>query len=648
MAPRPLPRAHTETKALASHGEGSSQFALLRERRFAPFFLTQFLGAFNDNLFKFAFTVLVTFHAGTASGFDPALVVNLIAGLFILPFLLFSATSGQLADKYDKRSIAIFVKTLEVGIMILAGYGFIARNVPVLLACTFLMGLHSTLFGPVKYAFLPQALTERELTGGNAMVEMGTFVAILAGNLVGGVLVGMPENGPKIAAAGCIVVALLGRLSVHFMQKAAPLVPDLEVKWNPFTETIRNLKFAAQNIVVFRGLMGVSWLWFFGASFLTQFPTFAKDVLGGSEGVASLLLVVFSIGIGIGSLLCESLSRRHVELGLVPIGAFGMTAFAVDLYFASRGFVHGPAALSAAQFLQTPGAFRVLLDLGLLSAFAGLFSVPLYALVQSRSEPTHRARIFAASNILGALFMIASAALSVALLKGGASVPMIFLVVGIMNAVVALYIFLLVPEFLLRFISWVVANLMYRFRIRGDHNIPEHGAALLTCNHVSFVDALLLMAASPRPIRFIMDHKIFATPILGAIFRLAKTIPVASQKEDPEIYANAFAEADRTLAEGDLLCIFPEGVITRDGELQPFKAGIMKILATRPVPVIPMALQNLWGSFFSRIDGKAMTKPFRRGVLSSVGLSVGEPMPPETVTPEGLQARTAELRGRLK
>ena len=272
------------------HGSGSSQFALLAERRFAPFFWTQFLGAFNDNLFKFAFTVMVTFHAAKDSALNPALVVNLIAGLFILPFLLFSATCGQIADKYDKRKIAIFVKTLEVGIMVLAGYGFIARSVPVLLACTFLMGLHSTIFGPVKYAFLPQALTERELTGGNAMVEMGTFVAILVGNLVGGVLVGMPENGPKIAALGCVVVALLGRATVHFMQSAPPLVPNLEIKWNPFSETVRNLKLAAENIVVFRGLMGVSWLWFFGASFLTQLPALRiKFRLRGGPFVALLV-----------------------------------------------------------------------------------------------------------------------------------------------------------------------------------------------------------------------------------------------------------------------------------------------------------------------------------------------------------------------
>jgi len=640
--------AHGVSRAVPSQGQGSSQFALLGERRFAPFFWTQFLGAFNDNLFKFAFTVMVTFHAAANSGVNPALVVNLIAGLFILPFLLFSATCGQIADKYDKRTVAVFVKTLEVGIMGLAAWGFIAVNVPVLLVCTFLMGLHSTIFGPVKYAFLPQALTERELTGGNAMVEMGTFVAILLGNLVGGVLVGLPEVGPRIAAVGCIAVALLGRTTSHFIQKAPPQVPDLVIRWNPFTETYRNLKLAARNLVVFRGLMGVSWLWFFGASFLTQLPNFAKDVLGGGESVASLLLIVFSIGIGVGSLLCESLSRRHVELGLVPIGAFGMTAFAVDLYFASRSFTHGPVPMGAWEILGAPGALRILADLGLLSGFAGLFSVPLYALVQARSEPSHRARVFAASNILGALFMIASAALSVTLLKGGASIPTIFLVVGIMNAVVALYIFLLVPEFFLRFLAWVVANLIYRFKIRGDDHIPEHGAALLTCNHVSFVDALLLLSASPRPIRFIMDYRIFSTPVLGAIFRLARTIPVASKAEDPEIYANAFAEADRTLAEGDLLCIFPEGVITRDGELSPFKAGIMKILEKRPVPVIPMALQNMWGSFFSRIEGKAMTRPFRRGFHSTVGLAVGEPMSPETVTPEALQAEVAKLRGEAR
>lgn len=637
----------SESKAVPSKGAGSSQFQLLGERRFAPFFWTQFLSAFNDNLFKFAFTVMVTFQATADSGFDPALVVNLIAGLFILPFLLFSATCGQIADKYDKRSIAIFVKTLELGIMALAAFGFVGHHVPVLLLCTFLMGLHSTIFGPVKYAFLPQALSERELTGGNAMVEMGTFVAILVGNLLGGILVGLPEAGPRLAALGCVAIAVVGRGVSHFIQSAPALVPDLTVRWNPFTETIATLKLAGRNVVVFRGLMGVSWLWFFGASFLTQIPGFAKDVLGGTEGVASLLLVVFSIGIGVGSLACESLSRRHVELGLVPIGAFGMTVFAVDLYFASRGFAH-PAVLTAAAFLRTPGATRVLADLGLLSAFAGLFSVPLYALIQARSEPTHRARIFAASNILGALFMIASAALSVALLQGGASIPMIFLVVGIMNAVVALYIFLLVPEFLLRFISWVVANLMYRFKIRGDERIPEHGAALLTCNHVSYVDAILLMAASPRPIRFIMDHRIFDHAVLGPIFRLAKAIPVAPQKDDPAVYANAFAEADRTLQDGDLLCIFPEGTITRDGELQSFKAGMMKVLARRPVPVIPMALQNLWGSFFSRADGGAMTKPFRRGLYSSVRLMVGEPMAPETVTPESLHATIADLRGRLK
>lgn len=627
-------------------GHSSSQFQLLRERRFAPFFWTQFLGAFNDNLFKFAFTVMVTFHGLLAAErMSPGSAVSLIAALFILPFLLFSATAGQIADKYDKRTLVLLVKNLEIAIMAIAGVGFVAPSPPLLFVCTFLMGLHSTLFGPVKYAYLPQHLNDRELTGGNAMVEMGTFIAILLGNVLGGVLAANPATAPSSVAAGCVVVAVLGRISGSFVLPSPALAPDLKVRWNPFTETVRTLKLAGENIVVFRSLMGVSWLWFFGATFLTQFPSFAKDVLGGNEGLASFLLVLFSIGIGVGSLLCESLSRRRVELGLVPIGALGMTVFCADLFFASHGFVHAQAPVGWTDFLSQPGALRISIDLVLLSLFAGVFSVPLYALIQARSLPTHRARVFAASNILGALFMIASAALSAFALSSGASIPALFLIVGLMNVAVAIYIFLLVPEFLLRFVSWVLVNLVYRFRIRGEEHVPETGPAILACNHVSFVDAILLMAASPRPITFIMDYRIFRTPVIGTLFQLARAVPVAPAKEDPDTYARAFDTAARTLAAGDLLGIFPEGAITRDGETGAFKGGIMKILERTPAPVIPMALQNLWGSFFSRIDGAAMSKPFRRGFFSRVGLAIGPAVAPAAVTPDSLREAVVSLRG---
>ncbi|WP_439520835.1 MFS transporter [Hydrogenophaga sp.] len=627
------------------------QFALLGQRRFAPFFWTQFLGAANDNLFKFAFTVMVTYQLQVA-WLPPAMAGLVIGALFILPFLLFSATSGQLADKYDKKTLIVFVKRLEILIMALAAWSFFSAHIPLLLACTFLMGLHSTLFGPVKFAYLPHHLGERELTGGNGMVEMGTFVAILLGNLAGGLIIAVPEIGAHHVGLSCVALALLGRATSHYVPATPATDPGLKINWNPFTETWRNLKLAHGNTVVFRSVLGISWMWFFGAVFLSQFPSFAKEVLHGNEQVASLLLIVFSIGIGTGSLLCEVLSRRHVEIGLVPLGAIGMSIFSIDLYFASRGLP--PAgSLGVAEFLAMPAHWRVLADLTLLSLFAGLYSVPMYALIQMRSQPTHRARIIAANNILNALFMIASAVIAGALLGAGFTIPQMFLLVGLANAVVAFYIFMLVPEYLLRFVAWIASRLVYRFRVTGDAHIPTEGAAVIVCNHVSFVDAVLLMAASPRPIRFLMDHRIFKVPVLGGLFRLAKAIPIAPQKDDPAAYEAAFEAATAALREGELLAIFPEGGITRDGQLQPFKGGVMKILELAALeglqpPVIPMGLTNLWGSFFSRVeerDGErvAMVRPFRRGFFSRVGLNVGAPAAPATVSPELLQQRVGGL-----
>jgi len=644
------------TAAHASEPAHSSQFALLTQRRFGPFFWVQFFGAGNDNVFKFAFTVLVTYQLQVS--WLPASMAGLVIGaLFILPFLLFSATSGQLADKYPKEVLIRFVKSLEIGIMLLAGWGFMQQNVPLLLGCVFLMGLHSTLFGPVKFAYLPQHLSERELTGGNGMVEMGTFVAILLGNVAGGLLIAMPLVGPTYVAAACLLLAVIGRALAQAVPVSPATDPALQINWNPITETWRNLKLAHGNTVVFRSLLGISWMWFFGAVFLSQFPSFARDVLHGDEQVASLLLVVFSIGIGVGALLCEILSRRHVEIGLVPLGAIGMSVFSIDLYFASSGLPPSTVALTLSRFLGETAHWRVLADLALLSLFAGIYSVPMYALIQMRSQPTHRARIIAANNILNALFMIGSSVLAGALLSAGVSIPQLFGLVGLANAVVAFYIFMLVPEYLLRFVAWVASRFVYRFKVTGDLNIPTEGAAVLVCNHVSFVDAVLLMAASPRPIRFVMDHRIFKVPVLGWLFKLAKAIPVAPQKEDPAAYEAAFRESAQVLRDGDLLGIFPEGGITQDGTLQPFKGGIMKILETargdgvQDVSVIPMALTNLWGSYFSRIEVSggqptAMVRPFRRGLFNRVGLNVGEAVAAEKVTPEGLRERVAGFLGR--
>ena len=623
---------------LAPHPD---QFALLGQRRFAPFFWTQFLGAGNDNLFKFAFTVLVTYQLQVS--WLPATLAGLVIGaLFILPFLLFSATSGQLADKYDKARLIRFTKSLEIAIMALAAYGFFTANVPLLLACIFLMGLQSTFFGPVKFAYLPQHLGERELTGGNGMVEMGTFVAILLGNVAGGLLIAVPEVGAVWVAVACLALALAGRATAQAVPASPPSDPGLAINWNPVSETWRNLKLAHGNLVVFRSLLGISWMWFFGAAFLAQFPAFAKDVLHGDEQVASLLLVVFSVGIGAGSLLCEVLSRRHVEIGLVPFGAIGMSVFSADLYFASRG-LPASAAQTLSAFVAQPAHWHVMADLALVSLFAGLYSVPMYALIQMRSQASHRARIIAANNILNALFMITSAVIVGALLALGLTIPQVFMVIAVLNAVVAFYIFLIVPEYLLRFVAFVMARLVYRFEVQGEQHIPQSGAAILVCNHVSFIDPVLLMAASPRPIRFIMDHHIFRLPLLGWFFRLAKAIPIAPQKVDAQTYERAFERARQALDEGELLCIFPEGGLTPDGELGDFKPGVMKLLEANPVPVVPVALKNLWGSYFSRAGGKAMSRPFRRGLWSRVGLVAGDAVAAGAATPDRLREHVSAL-----
>lgn len=616
------------------HVHSPNQFGLLVQQRFAPFFWTQFAGAANDNLFKFAFTVLVTYQL-QVDWLPPGLAGLVIGAIFILPFLLFSATSGQLTDKYEKSAMIRLVKNLEILIMVLAAYGFFATNVTVLLACVFLMGLHSAIFGPVKFAYLPQALRERELTGGTGLVEAGTFFAILFGNIVGGLLISAPEIGQLRVAVACLLVAVLGRIAAHFIPLAPATDPALKINWNPVSETWRNLIMARKNAVVFRSLLGISWMWFFGAVFLSQFPSFTKEVLHGDERVASFLLAVFSVGIAAGSLLCDVLGRRHVEIGLVPLGAAGMSLFGVDLYFASRS-LPSVEMMGVGQFIAIQEHWRIIADLALLSVSVGLYSVPMYALIQLRSQATHRARIIAANNILNALFMVVSSLIVGSLMGGGLTIPEVFLFVALANAVVAGYVFILVPEYLLRFVAWLMSRFLYRFRVFGDENIPADGAAILVCNHVSFVDAILLKSASPRPIYFLMDHRIFQTPVLGALFRLAKAIPIAPYQVDPETYNEAFERAAKVLRDGDILGIFPEGAITLDGRLQPFKGGVIKILERAreegiKVPVIPMAITNLWGSFFSRVEkvnGKrvAMVRPFRRGLFSRVGLNIGPPI----------------------
>ncbi len=620
-----------------------NQFDLMRERRFAPFFWTQFLGAANDNVYKNALVIFVAFHAATLTQLDANTLVNLAAGIFILPFVLLSATAGQIADKVEKSRLIRQIKLFEIAIMMIGVIGFWQSNLLLMFAALALMGVQSTIFGPVKYAILPQQLKVEELIGGNGLVEMGTFVAILLGTIIGGLLVAAGAAGPVLVGVATIVIAIAGWLASRGIPHTPAVAPELRINWNPITETWRSLRFASGERVVWLSMLGISWFWFYGATFLTQLPNFAKNVLGGDEHVVTLLLAVFSVGIGVGSLLCERLSGRKVELGLVPFGSIGLTLFAVDLWFATSS-MQATGLAGVGTFLAQWANWRVVADLMLLGLFGGFYIVPLYALIQERSAPSHRSRIIAANNILNALFMVASAALAIALLATGMSIPGLFLVTALLNAAVAFYIYGLVPEFLMRFLAWLLIHTLYRVHKTGLDNVPAEGPCVVVCNHVSYVDAIVIAGCVRRPIRFIMDYRIFKVPVLNWLFRTMQAIPVASAREDAKVKEAAFATAAKTLAEGEIVGIFPEGRLTEDGELGPFRPGIERILAETPVPVVPMGLSGLWGSFFSRShNGQAMRR--LRGMFSRIRLSVAPPIPPDLATSDALRMQVLALRG---
>ena len=625
----------------------SSQFSLLKQRRFAPFFWTQFFGAFNDNVFKTALLTILTYDALNWTALDVGMLNNLIPGLFILPFVLFSATAGQLADKLEKAKLARFVKLLEIVIMIVASAGWMTHNLWLLVAAVVGMGVHSTIFGPVKYAYLPQHLKQEELIGGNGVIEMGTFVGILLGEVLGAVLVVHKPWGIELVAGGTIVIAVIGWLTSRAIPLSPAPEPELRINPNPFSEMARNLSFSRQNRPVFLSLLGNSWFWFYGFIILSQFPVYAKDYLHGDHSVFVLLLTVFSIGVGAGSLLCERLSGHKVEIGLVPFGSIGLTVFGADLFLASVGY-HSTVSVDMMGFIAQPGGWRILFDCAMIGVFGGFYIVPLFALIQTRCDPKHVSRTIAGMNILNAIFMVAAAGAAIVMIKLGLTIPQMFLATAALNAIVAIYIFSLVPEFLMRFLAWLLIHTIHRIQVVDPEQIPEEGAAVLVCNHVSYVDAIVIMAASPRPIRFVMDHRIFKTPVLSWIFRTSKAIPIAPAKEDPWLLEKAFVDIAQALHEGELVCIFPEGKLTSTGEMNEFKGGIRKILERTPVPVIPMALRGLWGSLLTRHPGNPFERSFRRGPRSHLSLVVGRPVAPTEATPDALYERVSALRGDWK
>lgn len=620
-----------------------SQTGLMRSRLFAPFFWTQFLGAFNDNIFKNALLALITFSSLYATGVGTDTMNNIGSMLFILPFFLFSAFAGQLADKYEKSFLIRRIKLFEIVAMSLAAIGFYFNSVWGLMFILFMMGTQSAFFGPVKYSIIPQHLRKDELVSGNALVETGTFIAILLGTIGSGVLSKL-DNAPMWFSLLVVVIAIFGWLTSRRIPEAPAASPELEISFSPWKDTWATIAFARENKAIFLAVIGISWFWFLGVSYLTQLYSYSKMILHGDQTVVTTLLSVFSIGIAVGSLLCDRLSGHKIELGLVPLGSIGLSIFGFDLYLHSQP-VESTGLITFTEFLLEPWSYRVLMDFLLIGTFGGFYIVPLYAMIQERSEEKQRSRIFAAINIMNALFMVAAGIAGVLFLSIiGLSVPEFFMVLAVMNAIVAVYIYRTIPEFFMRFLIWMITHTMYRVKHEGLDKIPDEGACVLVCNHVSFMDALIVGGACRRPIRFVMFKPIFDLPVLHYIFKTGKSIPIHSQKLDPVTYERAFEMISKELQDGEIVCLFPEGKLTTTGEIDTFRKGVEQIIGKDPVPVIPIALKGLWGSFFSHKDGSALTKVPRR-IWSRVTMVVGEPIAAEDVSAQRLEDEVKALRG---
>lgn len=609
---------------------------LLRARRFAPLFLTQFLGALNDNVLKSALIVVLTFGAAAQTGASLSLLINLCTALLILPFFLFSALAGQIADRVDKAKLIRGLKLAEIVIMGVATLGFAISSVPLLMTALFLMGSQSAFFGPVKYGVLPQHLEDGELVAGNALIELGTFTSILLGTIAGGLMIAIPSVGTFVLTATLMLTAASGFVSARYIPDAppAPAAREVALDLNLFRATKKALAIGRQNRAVHLSILGASWFWFVGAFLLGQLPMLAKEVLaiaggsgsselGSGEQSVTTLLAVFSLGVGLGSILCERLTHGKVEVALVPIAGLLLSAFGFDLAYVASTFT-------------SDQLWRVYLDLVGVGMAGGLFIVPLYALMQARAPEGAQSRVVAANNIMNAGFMVVSTILAVVLAAADIDVAGRLAIVFALNLIIAGVCLMHTHREVIHVAIRRLVRFMYRVEVEGLEQIPEEGAALIVCNHVSWVDAFILGGLTERQIRFVMGNDFFSMPLLNSFFKVTRAIPIASRRENPELLKAAFDEIDLALENGDLVGIFPEGKLTRDGELNPFKPGVEKILARRQVPVVPVVLKGLWGSFFSFKNGKPMRAMPRRA-FSKIGVACGAP-----IAPEGLRAKELE------
>lgn len=604
----------------------SSQLALLKTRRFLPIFITQFLGALNDNIFKNALVILINYRLATLSGFNSQLLVTAAGGIFILPFFLFSATAGQLADSYEKSRLISMIKLIEIGLMIAAALGFYLQNMALLMLVLFCLGTHATFFGPLKYAVLPEQLKENELIGGNGLIEAGTFLSILLGTIVGGICI-LQHHGEWIISSLTIIMAVTGWLASLYIPKTS--YQKIKINFNVIKETFELIKYSRNHSTLFLSILGISWFWVIGSTFVSEFPIFVKETLHADQSIVTLFFALFSIGLAIGSLLCNKLLKGKVHATCVPFGALGMSFFILDLYFASITQSSVSELMNLKQFIQTFSVWRIMLDLVFIAICGGVYTVPLYAMLQQHSPKEHCARVIASNNVLNALFMVVAAMATMTMLKLSITIKTIFLVMGSVNAIVALYICKLLPDVFIRgFFRWILKAL-YRVELKGLENYYAAGErVVIIANHTSFLDALLLAVFLPDKLTFAVNKQIARKTWVRFFLRLVEAYPL-----DP---ANPMAVKSliEYVKQNKRCVIFPEGRLTVTGALMKIYEGPGLIADKSGGKLLPICIEGARLTPFSRLRGKG---PIRL-------------MPKITITvfpPKDLQV-SAEIKGRKR
>ncbi|MBS0286536.1 MAG: acyl-[ACP]--phospholipid O-acyltransferase [Proteobacteria bacterium] len=588
-----------------------NQFSLFTKRRFLPLFITQFLGAFNDNLFKNALVVLITYFLADKLTVQPQILVTLTGCLLILPMFLFSAQAGGIADKFEKAKLIRIIKIAEIILMIIGALGFILQNVSLLMTVLFFLGAQATFFGPIKYSILPQHLPDDELVAGNGLIEMGTFLAILLGNILGVVFITLP-NGLIIISAMIFLMATLGYLSSCFIPQAHAPVPNLKLSLNLFKETWDIVNFSRKSTPIFLCILGISWFWLIGFTFLAVFPSYAKDFVGGNEDVFVLFLALFSIGIGVGSTLCNRLLKGQIEATFVPLAALGMTLFTLDLFWATHLEVPptGPL-LTLREFVQAPNHWRIMIDMLLIAISGGIYIVPLYAIMQHIAAESHKARIIASNNIMNALFMTVAAIITMVMFKLQMTIPHIFLTIALLNLVAVIQSCRLLPGDLIKSILRIVFQLIYRVEVKGIEHFHQAGQrVVISPNHTSFLDGLLLAAFLPGRLSFAMysgyAQKWWVKPIgyLVDIFGLDPTNPYIMKS------------IVKYVKEDKKLVIFPEGRITVTGALMKIYEGPGLIADKADANVLPLLIEGAQYSPFSRLKGQVRIRWFPKITLT--------------------------------